>query len=680
MTAQLYINGKQLDLNTGETLTLNVKSNLLNDISKWTASTSYTFKIPTTARNMAAIDMAGTVGQSTQFPYLLHAVDYVLDGVTLIHDGAAAVHAITADAIELTITFGLAAFDTVKELALNEMTGAQFILFAKRNKPTTYAQAKAADFFFAALDMEIHEDKVPEEWEYTATQITPGGENEDADTTETYKGNWGGNRSTGEDVGIKCLHPSAKAAFILKQFQSAYGLHLNYPQEAKEYIDTLIMPLVKRKANWLTWYDGEFKADLPENVTTGKVALPLSVTDAGDLFEPTTETPQALTVAKDMTATVRIEYDYDIDLTKLRPNGRGTRGDQYTYSSALYMTMSVKSGDETTGYITGKDAGRFIVVPTGWKGKARMKIKAAGNIELKQGDQLTFRWGRSAWLNTDAAGTLVGGKIDITYNDSENVPLTSKQMRYPIMPNLPEVKALDFLKFLCAVTGTFPLQMKPRDTAINFATYDTLADFTRAVDWSARLHSPTADSRPDELTFAPSDWAQHNYYKWKDDDTVTGDHDADIYIPNEALTAERTVVTFPFAATDGNNVPCYTFPDTSGSFGGEDEDSDTESKEPTYKACKDRILRLVEGADGEAAGVFDISMTNIIADKYAPLTNALQNAKVIKANIRLTPYDIAELDESRPIYLKQYGSFFALLELKYSGKETTECTLLRLIK
>ena len=56
MKEELYIDDQIVDLYPDKPITLNFKSNILHDISKITASNSYTIQLPKTTRNRCVLD------------------------------------------------------------------------------------------------------------------------------------------------------------------------------------------------------------------------------------------------------------------------------------------------------------------------------------------------------------------------------------------------------------------------------------------------------------------------------------------------------------------------------------------------------------------------------------------------------------------------------------------------
>jgi hypothetical protein len=50
----------------------------------------------------------------------------------------------------------------------------------------------------------------------------------------------------------------------------------------------------------------------------------------------------------------------------------------------------------------------------------------------------------------------------------------------------------------------------------------------------------------------------------------------------------------------------------------------------------------------------------------------------LRERVVLSDAEIQQFDETKPVYLSQYGRYFAVLEIKSDGEETSEVTLLQL--
>jgi hypothetical protein len=192
-------------------------------------------------------------------------------------------------------------------------------------------------------------------------------------------------------------------------------------------------------------------------------------------------------------------------------------------------------------------------------------------------------------------------------------------------------------------------------------------NIANAVDWSDRLIATTDENEPKELAFHVTDWAQRNRYQWAEDDRneYPAEHyEFDLLLDDDTLEAERTVLTFPFAASDGNNVPVYTRTDA----------GNVESS-----ACKPRVF-MVYDKSGKAGAKFESGWSERLAETMSPLRASLEKAKVITERIALTDIEVMQFDERKPVYLAQYGAYFAVLEIKQSNDMAADVTMLRIIQ
>ena len=56
----------------------------------------------------------------------------------------------------------------------------------------------------------------------------------------------------------------------------------------------------------------------------------------------------------------------------------------------------------------------------------------------------------------------------------------------------------------------------------------------------------------------------------------------------------------------------------------------------------------------------------------------MYNPVVISVKLRLTEFDLRDLDFTRPVYFSRYGAYFAIIEINTSG-EFSEAKLLKLV-
>lgn len=661
---RLYIDNELVDIDESTKIVLNFKSNLFRDVSRLTSNNTYTIKLPKTVRNQKILKHTDLVQSSSSFPYAMHKVRYFRNGIEIIKDGRLTVLQATEDAIEACIVWGL--FSNFSDLmragtTLNQLKSNDRILYKDSNEVVSYEDALKANYLYAYYDVWTHEKKVVEAWEEGDRMIYPLD-----GRVEKRKNNFGGHR--GGDEGISNLHPVVKASFILDLIKKNTGVRFSFCADAQKYIDTLIIPLINKKSNELT-FEKVFKAELLPTTSMGGISL--EAKEESILFDISGDNATVIKAKSDAKVIIDVKGTWEFDITGARPNiGTGNHwaaGDYYNFT-LHYVKMIItrkddkdKDKDETFVIGSNRDV-NLVRVPSGYQGVCRYEIYGHGEVEVKAGDAIKFEWSRVSYGYLREAAFL-GGTLGATISSNEEVPSGGY---YPIANNLPKIKVIDFIKFLSVITGTFPLQIA-EDNIISFEPLSKVwENREEAKDWTEKVIAQSDENKPKRIDFKLSDYAQHNLYKWKADNTV-GSYDGDLTIDNETLEAKRVVYEFPFAATDGNNVPMYTAPKE-----GKEEDK------PSYKACKDRILRLMKGEKDEAVAIFDINMQDILREKYRHIGESLQRVKVITEKIRISDIELLDYDETKPIYLAQYGNYYAITEIKADEAGFAEVTMFQL--
>jgi hypothetical protein len=424
-------------------------------------------------------------------------------------------------------------------------------------------------------------------------------------------------------------------------------------------IDRMIVPLVNKIPNDTTYNFGFTASTSEPNVGN---AIRFTISHPSPIITQTA--PTTLTCATAFTGLVKYTLSLYINEADLVPVSRPIMRAKYGYSLGLLVGNTVHwcpIMPEGYTFLADKIAG----------GRLTLYVSGYLNIEMAVDDVLMLIIGttRNGTFDPNAAGDIhvQGGPLYIAEIIGKENEVQPDQM-FPVEGNLPDIKPIDLVKFLAAVTGVFPTQASTTDTLV-MCPVASVFDWSRIVDWSGRLLSPTARPVAANKAFAVDGWAQRNWWKWKEDDTVLGNYDGSIDVDDETLKNDRDVVTFPFAATDGNNVPLYTKEVKQGGV-----------VETKYKAVQPRVLNLIEGSSGEAVGMFDMDMKRILADYYGDLAATMQQPSVITETIHITDVELSQVDETRPIYIRQHGAFFALLELNVKGNHTAEAKLLKLTK
>jgi hypothetical protein len=520
-----------------------------------------------------------------------------------------------------------------------------------------YADIADKNWFFADLDM----------WYVTAEDYPWTRSDSLYDIERTYNG---GLRNGN-------IHPSVRVPYVLGLIAAKCNVTMNWSQGAQAVINSLCLPLVDNKANDSTYQDTTIVsfASKPQTERTLGLFTPNFISIDPLLF---TQENGTLIAAADMDIHATMQTLVQYDMTGWTVDSQG-----YWNMRGVYTAFGVEhSEDDYDSYYCGI---RFTGSETRIKAAdypsniVSATLTGEGVFHVTKGEKLkfgrfyqqsSFYGGTPQWVAEPAADNpptafLSGSYVRMRPSAvGSDVPMNGY---YPIESNLSSIKVIDFVKFLCAYTGSYPLQIASDDTVTFAQVSDVFGNIANAVDWSDRLIATTDENEPKELAFHVTDWAQRNRYQWAEDDRneYPAEHyEFDLLLDDDTLEAERTVLTFPFAASDGNNVPVYTRTDA----------GNVESS-----ACKPRVF-MVYDKSGKAGAKFESGWSERLAETMSPLRASLEKAKVITERIALTDIEVMQFDERKPVYLAQYGAFFAVLEIKQSNDMAADVTMLRIIQ
>lgn len=488
------------------------------------------------------------------------------------------------------------------------------------------------------------------------------------------------------------IQPSVTVQYILDLITAQTGVAFGWSKQAKETIKGLAVPLITRKADAQTVV-GDFEGTF---FTTTKLGIldfqPTSLSDVFDGLELATRYSQLkVKIACTMIFDVQINWSWDaskVDPALKRTWSYGgatqTQG-VYTYPPCYVeiKVVSVHTSDQeeseyTKTYIAGRTSDVEDVDPTVSDtsdqlvgGRFIHLAAGRGEIELEEGDIVTFEMKHPKNQRLNGL-RCYNGRLSASIKQNDEVPYGGN---FPIGKNLPDIKVTDFLKCICILTSTFPSQRFIGGT-LAFADIVNLWEAkAQAVDWTKKLIPSEACNHPRQTDFSVEDYCQHNIYKWKEDDTVYQQHNADMTVDNKTLEYTQDVCTLPFAATDGNRIPIYEWESSQHTFGRTSITVQTATK---YKACKDRIVNLTKTDTGYAALAFNIDLQGIFDSKLEKLRKTVANPHQIVERFNLSDLEILNFDETKPVYLAQYGAYFAVLEIKTTSSGYSEVTMIEL--
>lgn len=514
-------------------------------------------------------------------------------------------------------------------------------------------------------------------------------------STRTFdgSGSFGGGGSFGSSWSNGTIQPSVTARYILDLITAQTGVAFDWSNQAKEIIKGLAVPLITRNADAQTVV-GSLEGTFFHTESLGILDFqPTSLSEVFDGLEIGHRYSQLnVKIACKMIFDVQMNWSWDA--SKVTPSGHKSWsfGEGSTEWQAFYsyppnyieMKVKHKNDDGTwteTPYIAGlqqdETSGKYVTDYESDKVNGRFihLVAGRGEIDLEEGDIVTFE------MKHPKNQALIGlkcynGRLSASIKQSDDVPYGGN---FPIGKNLPDIKVTDFLKCICILTSTFPSQRFIGGT-LTFADIVNLwEDKAQAVDWTKKLIPSEASNHPRQTDFSVEDYCQHNIYKWKEDDTVYQQHDADMTIDNKTLEYTQDVCTLPFAATDGNRIPIYDWEERTSYFGNSENHTVWTTLTATkYKACKDRIVNLTKNDAGYAELAFNIDLQDIFDNKLEKLRKTVANPHHIVERFNLSDLEILNFDETKPVYLAQYGAYFAVLEIKTTSSGYSEVTMIEL--
>jgi len=661
---RLYIDGTLMDMPENPGITLEFVSNFLTDPDKIASDKSYTIKLPRTISNMAAIGHAEDVGGEDDWAREIHSADLQKNGVQLLSGAQCTLLSIGTE-IEVCLAWGLyPKLKTMSDdgLALNEI--ADDCTDALTFTGTTDPDTTAGDYYYADIDFALHDTTDFA----TKTELTL------TSTGRKLQSNYDGFYNTGKYY----LHPVVSVPYILDKIRQKYSLTLTWHDDAQTLIDALIVPLLTR--TWDSDVYGSDNADVfTANTLTsrGDYTLTAGTQNVGLFNVAAGNSFKEFKAAQEASITFEVGLRFTIALTSKQITALQENGRCDVWLPTLVAWKKNDDGVERInfGESTRLTADLFDTLPTA--GEAIILTgRAYVNRDVEAGDRLKFMFRPyvdSAWV---FGGNVAG--VEITYinaypSEDGEVPIGGL---FPIIPNLPEISCLDFIKALAFLTGSFAKQQSD-DGVIEFVPYNVFSR-SNALDWSAKLLPASDENTPASLSFVVSDWAQKNWYKYADDDTVQGNYDGSINIDDATLEAERTAYELPFAASDGASVPLYE----------SQYDEDKKEYNLVLQTCDPRILlayeKAWEDADGNEKSVcgatFDgLDVPSILAqDAYSTLIDAMRGAYVLEETFVLSELDVVEFDETKPVYLAQFGAYFAVLSIKTKDNGTATVQMIKI--
>lgn len=603
---ELYINNTKADLNKTD-ITLSYKSNLLTDISKIISNRSYTIRLPKTAKNLALIECSHLPSSISRYPYLKHKGTLLRNGIEMIKN-ANVVLLETSETIEVALTWGnVTNFAGVvndgkklTDITHGTVEGVDWVIWS--NKGSNSAQFPLIDYGFNSGD--------PNVW----------------------------------------YHPVVTVKWILDKIQEQSGVTFNFPSDKLTVINKMIIPLLTRNDS------EELYSKYPINLVGTGIGrdnrvvnyFGLNINFNGDdtqrKYGETIDYQQQNSTVK----AYRISYDSD------KSHIKGTVMTVFRSTTISIDYLTVELWMDRTSIATFRPIS-YQVNNNLWT--VGFNIDCTFNTSAGQTISLGLLSGRGYFSSASDAGS--NTNLNLTLSARGEISFGEK---FPIVPNLPDIKQIDFIKAVASMVGLFALP--DGENGIKFIPFDNLsANKSKAVDWTNRVIMAYNSVTPRNLQYTLDNIAQNNWFRYKEDDNVMGNYDGNIQVDDATIEYERDAITLPFSACSTKGgvayIPLYSY---------------NEEGELEYNKTNPRIL-LLDGTKGIFKG---LEWTTLIANNYQTYKGLINDAKVVTEYIRLNSIELRDLEMDIPVYLAQYGCNLAIIEITTKENDICECKLLKL--
>lgn len=649
MTYELYINDVLCDLSQDETLTLVYQSPIFSELDIIQSNRSYNISLPMTENNMRAIEHSQRTDVDSDVPYKRLAARLYQDGVALFDSGVAVITSI-ADTIDVTLTWGnVDNFQTLFDADMSDLADTLYsmglgnIAWNKDIKRVTPPNHRDLGYFYIDFGMGVSSypeclhpciglDKVIEAIErYTGISI--------ADKARLY--GHGDYPDLVPLVSENCDEKSNEAeAAIIQPGIDILGYsvfyHFNFYAAARKQDPHSISEdyvFTYRQV----WYDvsSNDKAVVKINAPIGDYF----VIELGQYLSPSA--PDKITLKVLCTTKESVYYGYEEVFAE----------DSYTKVGNSYYFNPINETFDVSKY---KRLVIRIYPPDGYY---------------------------THFVTADVRPNVI---VSVHLDWSDLVYPTL----FPVAPNLPDMSQGDFISALLAREGLFAYaDLEEPDTIRLMSADDIVAKLSKSdfVDWSGKviLNDSRRVDMPNGSEFEIDGYAQKNTLDYENDDDVKAKTEGVITIENEKLERENEAVSLPFSASDNTTtagIECAIIPMFSTS-----ESSDRINyTEPSPRILtQNEYIPESESETGEYVGIFTQEQyfggeQGIVATKYKTLQDILRRFRMITVNVRLSAVDLRKLDYTRPVYISQFASMFAIYSIETGENNVSECKLIQL--
>lgn len=605
MTRELLIEGQHVDLGPDTNITLEYVSNTIGDIGKINLSRSYTVKIPKSARNARILDDPGRPGHESERARRFLSARFYRNGIDLIGPAQAYILKATPEGYEIALVWNtLEALQALSQSAasLNDLPNLPTLPWIGVNGSTPDYSSETDGALFAA-----------------------------------YVSGLGGLRYPAVNT---APHPSMRVANLVDRILTGAGVPYTISENAASKMASKVI-LAAPKHNPSRLMEAE----------SGSIAGIVSLRQVTSNNQPTT-----------MLVTEGWEHGWD------GPRTSGTFETGGNDTHRVLLNLQAPDNVDLTDcavYVRGETVEGGVLTDSEELVRAYFKRSGAAWYLYLDEDIKLSGWPRySILLDFDGLASVTFQAYDpnlpkLAVNRVHKEIDISKDNRFPLQGNLPDIKQWDFIKACAAMYGWVPVI---QNGALHFGTYEEVTDTARAYDWTAKVDM--GDGEPQELSYTLDGWAQRNILTFQEDAPMGFDPNAELVIDDRTLEESRDLYKLPFAASMQSEARHYKVKD----------DNTVEDVD-----IQPRIFNVGLGLQGQTL-YFEDNMhgQGLIDAHYTRLQALIRKPVALTVDLRLHEIDLATLDLTRPVYLGQFGRYYAILKIQTSDTGLCKVDFLQL--
>lgn len=696
-----------LDLNDKQSITLEYKSNLTSSIDKITCSSSYTIKIPHTTNNDRILDLAKYPSHNSSMRYKKIRCHVYINGYDMTGESWCYITDCDKDSYSIVVVFGLL---QDLETWINNSPGLRdLIKYGKAN---------------GSITNQI--DSIP--WDNHAG-VTVWCNSFQSKYHANRKSMYYGLYNCGSDNKNLCnIHPFVTLREIYERIVNENGLSFVIPNGIKKQMESIGLLLTSDNTKHMPQQSKNigmyelFQIGFGNNQqffslvceTCDYFLFEYDFYDASQglinhMLTPNDWGTQGLVAIGDGNITISpytgkplpgysgvsdysrwYIWGYDMQYASEYLFQGWVNGEYITMTYYEYFAthdvndiiMYYPNGDGTYTQVTAqREAGVnavFFEVPTINTDQSRPII---GQIVFQfkliiNGSQVKFKHGNfeithKNWYYPEYI------PVVMTYHYEDRI--TAYGESYNLVENLPDISQLDFIKAICEMFGLFATIQGITNNTVYFVSFSDLYSNIKNgnyYDWSDKLADTGYCAK--KTSFAISGYARHNGvgYKHDENDPKPKDSVGYIEVENEMLEKEKQLIEFPWAASSYYGANIYVC-----QYRSNEDGTDVEFQELEYRLLE--ITGIVEQNDSSTQKKLSfprwLEADALLDAYYADYMSAIRKPMYLTEDIMLNEADVRGIDNTKPVYLKKYGRYFAIISVRWSSNtKTSEVKLLLL--